>query len=227
MKRKLSMERLLLDATRLKLLSTWSSDKDGDSGFREFPEKNSNCRRTGQSSTLMYSPLFSERYSLFVDGFLQMAYENLDTDLINELLGDGRASLRSLAETLDVSVTTVSNHLQDLEETGVIRGYSPTIDYDALGYDVTAIMQLTVDGSALSDVTESLREHRQILSVYEVTGGFDVIAIGKFRDTEDMNDQIKSLLNDSGINESNTSVVLNTVSEYEQFEIDTDISSSE
>ena len=156
-----------------------------------------------------------------------MAYENLDTDLINELLGDGRASLRSLAETLDVSVTTVSNHLQDLEETGVIRGYSPIVDYDALGYDVTAIMQLTVDGSALSDVTESLRDHRQILSVYEVTGGFDVIAIGKFRDTEDMNGQIKSLLNDSGINESNTSVVLNTVSEYEQFELGTDTSSNE
>ena len=156
-----------------------------------------------------------------------MAYENLDTDLINELLGDGRASLRSLAETLDVSVTTVSNHLQDLEETGVIRGYSPTVDYDALGYDVTAIMQLTVDGSALSDVTESLREHCQILSVYEVTGESDIIAIGKFRDTEDMNNQIKSLLNDSGINESNTSVVLNTVSEYEQFELDTDSSLSE
>ena len=156
-----------------------------------------------------------------------MAYENLDTDLINELLGNGRASLRSLAETLDVSVTTVSNHLQDLEETGVIRGYSPTVDYDTLGYDVTAIMQLTVEGIALSDVTESLREHHQILSVYEVTGGFEVIAIGKFRDTEDMNDQIKSLLNDSGINESNTSVVLNTVSEYEQFELDTDTSLSE
>ena len=201
--------------------------KGGDGGFREFSEKNSNCLTTGQSSTLMYPPLFSERYSLFVDGFLQMAYENLDTDLINELLGDGRASLRSLAETLDVSVTTVSNHLQDLEETGVIRGYSPTVDYDTLGYDVTAIMQLTVDGSVLSDVTESLREHHQILSVYEVTGGFDVIAIGKFRDTEDMNDQIKSLLNDSGINESNTSVVLNTVSEYEQFELDTDTSLSE
>ena len=156
-----------------------------------------------------------------------MAYENLDTDLINELLGDGRASLRSLAETLDVSVTTVSNHLQDLEETGVIRGYSPSIDYDALGYDVTAIMQLTVEGTALSDVTESLRDHRQILSVYEVTGGFDVIAIGKFRDTENMNGQIKNLLSDSGINESNTSVVLNTVNEHEQFEIDTDRPSDE
>ena len=124
-------------------------------------------------------------------------------------------------------MTTVSNHLQDLEESGVIRGYSPVVDYDALGYDVTTIMQLTVEGSALSDVTENLREHRQILSVYEVTGESDIIAIGKFRDTEDMNDQIKSLLNDSGINESNTSVVLNTVSEYEQFELETDTSLSE
>ena len=42
-----------------------------------------------------------------------------------------------------------------------------------------------------------------------------------------MNDQIKSLLNDSGINESNTSVVLNTVSEYEHFELDIDSASSE
>jgi len=43
-----------------------------------------------------------------------MTYENLDAKLVNALLGDGRASLRSLAEDLDVSVTTVSNHLSDL-----------------------------------------------------------------------------------------------------------------
>jgi DNA-binding Lrp family transcriptional regulator len=51
-----------------------------------------------------------------------MTYENLDEKLINALLDDGRASLRSLAERLDVSVTTVSNHLSDLEDRGVIRG---------------------------------------------------------------------------------------------------------
>jgi len=33
-----------------------------------------------------------------------MTYENLDAELLNELLGDGRASLRSLGEELDVSV---------------------------------------------------------------------------------------------------------------------------
>jgi len=149
-----------------------------------------------------------------------MTYENLDRKLVNELLGDGRASLRSLAEDLDVSVTTVSNHLSDLEEQGVIRGYTPKVDYDALGYDVTAILQLKVEGDALVDVTHRLTDHHQMVSVYETTGDHDVIAIGKFLDTDDMNDTIKELLTEPDIKESNTSVVLNPAKEYEQFELE-------
>ncbi|MFC6940038.1 HTH-type transcriptional regulator Lrp [Salinirubellus sp. GCM10025818] len=149
-----------------------------------------------------------------------MTYENLDERLINALLDDGRASLRSLAERLDVSVTTVSNHLSDLEERGVIRGYTPKVDYDELGYDVTAVIQLKVEGSALPEITDRLQGHQQMVSVYEVTGDHDVIAIGKFRDTDAMNDQIKELLVDPDIKESNTSVVLNTVLENEQFPLD-------
>lgn len=149
-----------------------------------------------------------------------MTYENLDEKLVNALLTDGRASLRSLAEELGVSVTTVSNHLKDLESTGVIQGYAPIVDYDALGYDVTAVVQLKVEGSAITEVTEVLRGAKQMVSVYEVTGDHDIIAIGKFRDTDDMNHQIKELLHDANVKESNTSVVLNTVSEHEQFPLD-------
>ena len=54
--------------------------------------------------------------------------------------------------------------------------------------------------------------------MYEVTGDHDVVANGKFKDTDDMNDLIKKLINNRGINESDISVVLNTVSENEQFE---------
>ncbi len=149
-----------------------------------------------------------------------MTYENLDRKLVNSLLGDGRASLRSLAEELDVSVTTVSNHLSDLEEGGIIEGYTPKVNYDKLGYDVTAILQLKVDGPSLEDVTEDLREHRQMVTVYEVTGDHDIIAVGKFTDTDDMNDEIKTLLNDPDIKESNTSVVLNAAKEHEQFTLE-------
>ncbi len=148
-----------------------------------------------------------------------MTYEHLDKQLINELLQDGRASLRSLAQELDVSVTTVSNHLSDLEGEGIIKGYTPIVDYDALGYDVTAILQLKVEGTALPEVTERLLEHEQMVSVYEVTGDYDIVAVGKFRDTDGMNDQIKALLVDPDIKESNTSVVLNAASENRQFSL--------
>ncbi|MFB6118872.1 HTH-type transcriptional regulator Lrp [Halosegnis sp.] len=149
-----------------------------------------------------------------------MTYENLDRKLVNALLRDGRASLRSLAEELDVSVTTVSNHISDLEEQGIIDGYTPVVDYGELGYDVTAIIQLKCEGSALTDITDRLREHKQMTSVYEVTGDHDIIAIGKFTDTDHMNEQIKELLVDPDIKESNTSVVLNAVVENQQFELD-------
>ena len=148
-----------------------------------------------------------------------MTYENLDAKLINALLGDGRASLRSLAEDLDVSVTTVSNHLSTLEEEGTIKGYTPIIDYANLGYDVTAIVQLKVEGHALPDITDRLEGQTQMINVYEVTGEFDIIAVGKFRDTDNMNELIKELLADEDIKESNTSVVLSAPVECEQFDL--------
>jgi len=151
-----------------------------------------------------------------------MTYDNLDSQLINALLGDGRASLRSLGEELDVSVTTVSNHINDLEAAGVIECYTPIIDYGELGYDVTAIMQLKVEGAALTEIVDRLREQDQIVSVYEVTGDYDIIALGKFEDTDGMNAQIKELLADVDIRESNTSVVLNVEKENRQFELDVD-----
>mgnify|MGYP000276436978 FL=1 len=151
-----------------------------------------------------------------------MTYDNLDRELLNELLGDGRASLRSLGEELDVSVTTVSNHLETLEAEGIIDGYTPIVDYNELGYDVTAVIQLKVEGSAMAALTDRLREQKQMISVYETTGDYDIIAIGKFEDTDGMNEQIKALLADVDINESNTSVVLNAVTEHEQFELDVD-----
>jgi DNA-binding Lrp family transcriptional regulator len=61
-----------------------------------------------------------------------------------------------------------------------------------------------------------------MISVYEVTGDYDIIAIGKFEDTDGMNSQIKELLTDVDIRESNTSVVLNAVVENEQFDLDVD-----
>ncbi len=69
---------------------------------------------------------------------------------------------------------------------------------------------------------DRLRDQDQIISVYELTSDYDIIAVGKFKDTNGMNTQIKELLADIDIRESNTSVVLSAVKENEQFELDID-----
>ena len=149
-----------------------------------------------------------------------MTYDNLDLKIINLLLEDGRASLRSIAEELDVSVTTVSNHLKDMEDEGIIQGFKPVISYPDLGYTVTCVLMIKAEGDGLRELVVDLKQEDSFLNVYEVTGDFDVIATGKFKDTEEMNDTIKKLLNSPMVRETNTNVVLSTVKEGEDIEFE-------
>jgi DNA-binding Lrp family transcriptional regulator len=151
-----------------------------------------------------------------------MDIDETDRQIVNALLGDGRASARDIAAETGVAATTVTKRLSDLEERGVIDSYVPSVDYGALGYDVTAVFRLSVEGSGLATVVERLRAHDQMIGVYEVTGSHDIIAIGKFTSTDEMNNEIKDLLTNPEITATNTNVVLETVREYEQFPIDVD-----
>lgn len=149
-----------------------------------------------------------------------MAYDNLDEKLVSELINDGRASMRELGERLDTSVTTISNHLNELEESGHIEGYTPIINYAEFGYDVTAVINLKSEGDQLTDLTDRLSDIDQFVTVHETTGDYDVVAIGKFRDTDEMNSHVKDLLEDDAVVETNTSVVLNTVDDNTQFPLE-------
>jgi hypothetical protein len=57
-----------------------------------------------------------------------------------------------------------------------------------------------------------------MISGYETTGDYDIIAVGKIADIDEMNDQIKTMLEDAEIRDSNTSVVLDAVKDGQQFE---------
>jgi DNA-binding Lrp family transcriptional regulator len=151
-----------------------------------------------------------------------MTYDDLDRKLVNALLGDGRATLRGLADELDVSVSTISGHVNQLTEAGIIDEFTPIVNYEALGYDVTAIIKLKVAGSALPEFTDELKAYDQLVSVYEVTGNYDIVAIGKFVDTDGMNDHLKEILAEPDIIDTNTSVVLDDAREFDQFELDVD-----
>lgn len=149
-----------------------------------------------------------------------MDVDDIDRRIVNALLADGRAGPRDVSAETGIAATTVQRRLEDLEAAGVVDGYTATVDYEALGYDVTAIFHLSVDGDGRAGLIERLRDHDRMVSVYEVTGDHDVVAVGKFTDTEEMNARIKDLLTDPDVQAANTSVVLNTVREFGTFPVD-------
>jgi len=146
-----------------------------------------------------------------------MNVDDTERRIVNALLEDGRATPRDISGATGIAEPTVSQRIEQLETNGVIEGYEPRIDYESLGYDVTAVFQLTIDGDGLPGVPERLGDTEQMIGVYEVTGSHDVVAIGKFTDTAAMNARIKELMTDDDITAVETSVVLNTVTEYGQF----------
>jgi DNA-binding Lrp family transcriptional regulator len=107
-----------------------------------------------------------------------------------------------------------------MEQEGIIEGFKPVLSYPDLGYTVTSVLMIKAEGDDILELVEELSEKESFLNVYEVTGDFDVIAIGKFRDTEEMNDIIKDLLNNPMVRETNTNVVLSTVKEDEDVEFE-------
>lgn len=140
-------------------------------------------------------------------------YRDLDERIIEHLRRDGRVSLRELSRQLDVSPTTVSQHLDALRQRGVIRGFKPVLDYETLGYGITAVIQIKARGNLLGEIVDTLKADDRLTHVYEITGEFDLLVIGKFQDQLTMNEEIKRLLNHPGVEGTNTSITLSTVKE--------------
>jgi DNA-binding Lrp family transcriptional regulator len=142
-----------------------------------------------------------------------MTYAGLDLRILEELRRDGRASLRAIAERLDVSTTTVSHRVKQMEADEVIMGYKPIIDYAKLGYRLTAITKIKVRGTRIPDIVEELGKEQTLVDVYEITGDYDVLVIGKYPNEEMMNHEIKRMLSHPEIEGTNTSIVLSVAKE--------------
>lgn len=149
-----------------------------------------------------------------------MTYRDLEARLIRALQRDARKSLRGLAEELGVSASTVSARLGDLLERGVIRRFKPELDYARLGLGLVAVTKIKARGDALPAIVEALSADPSLTHVYEITGEFDVLVIGRFRDEGEMNREIKRMLSLPGIEGTNTSIVLSTAKEAADLDLE-------
>ena len=141
--------------------------------------------------------------------------DEVDRQILSGLLEDGRAGPSDLAERAGVATSTATKRLQRLEERGVVEGYRPEVDYAAFGYGVEAVFRLHVVGEGIETVVADLQSTGRMVAVYEVTGATDVVAIGTFESTDEMNAAIKDMLTHEYVRDVATNVVLDTVCGYD------------
>jgi DNA-binding Lrp family transcriptional regulator len=142
-----------------------------------------------------------------------MKIEELDRKILKVLNRDARMSFRLIAKELRISPTTLYNKVRKLERSGVLKGYIPLINKEALGYDLMAIISLRVRQEKDSEVQKAIAKLPQVGAVYEVTGDWDLILVCYFKGRDDLAKFLKKELPLSGIERAMTHLVLNVVKE--------------
>ena len=134
--------------------------------------------------------------------------DETDLDIIEELKKDGRASFSDIADKLGLATSTVTGRFQRLEENEVITGFNPEIDYEKLGFELTAMIDIKAKSNKVVETAEELESNSRVISFFEVTGSTDLIIVSRFLDRKDMNQFLKELQQTKGIKSTETNVIL-------------------
>ena len=139
--------------------------------------------------------------------------DETDLKILSLLQKNCQVSYRKLGTLLCISGVNVAARIKALEEKGVLKGYMVSLDPVKLGYDLTAILYVQVEGGFLGEVGAELSRSSNVIGVYEVTGDFDIIAVAKLRDRDSLNALIKNLLITPHVRRTLTNITLNIVKE--------------
>jgi len=137
--------------------------------------------------------------------------DELEKKIVRSLNQNSRKSFREIAKELGTSATVVINKVKKLEEAGALQGYIPVLNPKYFGYNVTAIIAMRISHGKLIETQEKIAEDPRVFAIYDVTGDWDSLVNGRFKDPEDLNDFIKSLLGHKYVERTVTHIVLNVV----------------
>lgn len=149
-----------------------------------------------------------------------MDLDDTDRALVEALLVDSSASTQDLATEIGVDAAAVERRIDRLEDAGVLEGHTVRVDYDKLGYDVTAVVRVRTSNGP-DTVSGTLGAYPWARSVYEVTGEDDFLLVGRFRDTDDMHGNVAELLTEPAIKSVTVDVVVDAVRSCEPLPLET------
>ncbi len=139
--------------------------------------------------------------------------DDVDLQIINLLQEDCRLSFNKIAGKLGISAGTAFNHVKNLEKNGVLKNYTVITDSSKLGYNLTAVVLVQIEGEHLIDVENEIANLDNVTAVYDITGDYNAVVITKFKDGNELNTFIKNLLSTPHVKRTVTNVALSVIKE--------------
>jgi len=138
--------------------------------------------------------------------------DRLDREILTHLQRDGRMSNQEIAERVKLSPAPCWRRIRRLQKEGILRGYVALVDPVAVGLNVIAYINISLNNHHADTVAEFdafVANSPEVLECYTVTGEYDyllrVVAPGIAEVEEFLMDRLLRL---SSVNSANTRFVL-------------------
>lgn len=117
-----------------------------------------------------------------------MKLDRTDIAIIRALQDDGRQSNLALAEKVNLSPSPCLRRVKQLEDAGVIRGYSAIVDQKAYGLPLTLFVRISLERHSREVVEEfegAIGKLEEVIECHLLTGGADYLLRVVVADLED------------------------------------------
>ncbi|TDC43414.1 Lrp/AsnC family transcriptional regulator [Micromonospora sp. KC213] len=132
----------------------------------------------------------SEAYRPGGTGRSVTALDEVDRRVLDELVRDGRISIRTLAERVHVSRTNAYARVERLLRDGVITGFGARVAPEPAGLGTSAYISLTIEQNSWRELSAELAQVRYIEHVALLSGEHDVLALVRAPDNATLRDVV-------------------------------------
>lgn len=120
--------------------------------------------------------------------------DTLDHRIVAHLSQDARIPLAQVAKELGVATATVHQRVKRLRERGEIAGSRILLDYEKVGFPVTAVISVGLGtAGSLSEVAGKLEAIPFVQSCYAVTGEFDLMVVVRAHSSSHLGDVLEGI----------------------------------
>jgi Lrp/AsnC family transcriptional regulator for asnA, asnC and gidA len=115
--------------------------------------------------------------------------DKIDLKILELLMQDAKTPYTEIAKKVYVSGGTVHVRMRKMEEMGIVKGTTLSMDYSKLGWDLTAFLGIYLERNSLYDeVCAKLKEVPEVVKVHYTTGDYSIFAKIHCKDTKHLRD---------------------------------------